>query len=65
MQADRTPINGLSHVVGDTGPALLDHTIPQLLAQAVANHPDREAAVFPQQNIRWNYAEFGRQVDRD
>ena len=64
MQADRTPINGLSHVVGDTGPALLGDTIPQLLSRAVANHPDREAAVFPQQNIRWNYAEFGRQVDR-
>ena len=64
MPADRKPVDGLSHVIGDTGPTLLDHTIPELLAQAVRNFPDREAAVFPQQGIRWSYAEFGAQVDR-
>ncbi|MFK7753238.1 MAG: AMP-binding protein [Sedimentitalea sp.] len=64
MTHDRTPRNGLSHVVGDTAVPLLPHTIPQLLAETAARLPDHEAAVFPDQNIRWSYGELAHQVDR-
>ncbi|PTX54162.1 fatty-acyl-CoA synthase [Litoreibacter ponti] len=62
--SDRRPIDGLSHVIGASTPPLLDLTIPELLAQTAARLPDREACVFPAQDIRWSYAEFARQVDR-
>lgn len=61
---DRRPIGGLSHVKGDTTTALLTLTIPQQMAQTVAQYPDHEACVFPGQNIRWTYREFSRHVDR-
>ncbi|EPX81160.1 AMP-binding protein [Litoreibacter arenae] len=61
---DRRPIDGLSHVKGATDTPLLELTIPALLARTVARLPDHEACIFPQQNIRWTYAEFAAQVDR-
>lgn len=61
---DQGPQNGLSHVIGDTSAPLREETIPQLLADAAARFADREAVVFPAQNVRWTWAEFARQVDR-
>jgi fatty-acyl-CoA synthase len=58
------PIDGLSHVGGDTAVPLLELTIPQLLASTVAAHGPREAAVFCEQGIRQTWGEFARDVDR-
>ncbi|MFY0692830.1 MAG: AMP-binding protein [Paracoccaceae bacterium] len=62
--SSRTPIDGMSHVMGETRSALRDETIPALLRKAVAEFPDNDAAVFRAQGIRWSYAEFSREVDR-
>ena len=64
MTADRCPRGGLSHVIGDTTPPLLELTIPQLLDRAVAAHGAREAMVFCAEGIRWSYAQFAAEVDR-
>ena len=61
---DRRPIDGMSHVVGTTTASLLELTIPQVLERAANDHPTKEAAVFPAENVRWTYAEFAREVDR-
>ena len=58
------PQNNLSHVLGDTIEPLRDETIPELLAAASSSWPNREAVIFPAQNIRWTWAEFARHVDR-
>ncbi|MEO1422499.1 MAG: AMP-binding protein, partial [Pseudomonadota bacterium] len=55
---------GLSHVAGRTDLPLIDQTIPDALAATVARYPETEAGVFPDQGIRWTYAEFAREVDR-
>ena len=61
---NNNPSNGFSHVVGDTSEPLSEQTIPELLARTVSAFPEREAVVFPTQDIRWTWAEFARQVDR-
>lgn len=61
---NRMPIQGTSHVRGRTDRPLLELTIPQLLAQTVAKHGTREAAVFCAEGIRWRYDDFAREVDR-
>lgn len=61
---DRTPRDGLSHVVGDTSEPLLNITLPDLLAQTTARLPDHPAAIFRAQGIRWSYAELSHEVDR-
>lgn len=53
-----------SHVLGDTSQPMRDETIPELLAQTVSRFADRDAVVFPAQNVRWSWAAFSRQVDR-
>jgi fatty-acyl-CoA synthase len=58
-----SPVDGLSHVVGNTDLPLIEETIPAVLKKTVARFPDREAAVFADQNIRWTYTEFDRHVD--
>ncbi len=63
VAVDLTPRNGLSHVLGEQQPSLWHKTIPALLAETVARFGEREALVFPAQNIRWSYHELARQVD--
>ena len=41
-----SPVDGLSHVVGNTDLPLIEETIPAVLKKTVARFPDREAAVF-------------------
>ena len=53
-----------STTIGPTEPALLEQTIGENLAQAVADYPDREALVVAHQDIRWTYAELATEVDR-
>ena len=67
MQAESSPtilpIGGLSHVRGDTTIPLSEQTVPELLAQAVARYPEREAVAFREQGVRWNWREFCDAVD--
>ncbi|WP_416898407.1 MAG: AMP-binding protein [Minwuia sp.] len=60
---DLTPRDGKAHVVGDTGPELWRKTIPGLLAETVAAHGDREAAVFREQGVRWTWRELAAEVE--
>jgi len=60
----RQPIGGLSHVRGSTEVALCDTTVYALLEQAARRWPQRDAAVFVEQGIRWTWAELREQVDR-
>ncbi|SPD64587.1 putative acyl-CoA synthetase YngI [Cupriavidus taiwanensis] len=57
------PIGGLSHVRGDTSIALSEQTVPALLAQTVAAFPEREAVVFREQGVRWDWREFADAID--
>ena len=52
-----------SLVRGGTTPPLLESTIGDALAAAIARWPEREALVSRHQNVRWTYAEFGQRVD--
>jgi fatty-acyl-CoA synthase len=58
------PRGAKSHVVGATSQPLLELTIPQLLARAVAANGPREAAVFVEQNKRFTWDEFADTVDQ-
>ncbi|HSM20152.1 MAG TPA: AMP-binding protein, partial [Hyphomicrobiales bacterium] len=58
------PRDGLSHVIGGDSPPLVDLTVPQFLAAAVACHGDREAAVFRAAGERWTYDQLRRRADR-
>lgn len=58
------PTDGLSYVSGRTDIPLREETIPDFLQRAVEKFPDREAAVFAQQGIRWTYAELSEKVDQ-
>ena len=60
----RRPIGGLSHVRGSTEVALCETTVYALLEQAARRWPQRDAAVFVEQGIRWTWAELREQVDR-
>ncbi len=62
--SDRRPINNLSHVKGKTDVPLLEETIPEVLRRTVAARPEREAAVFVEQGIRWTWAQLAAEVDR-
>ncbi|MGI9310218.1 MAG: AMP-binding protein [bacterium] len=55
--------NGLSHVIGELDPPLWRKTIPELLADTVAQFGTRTAAIFAAQDIRWSYRQLAEQVD--
>lgn len=60
----REPQAGVSHVIGGVSSPLIEDTIPAVLKDTAARFGDRDAAIFPAQNIHWTYAEFDKQVDR-
>ncbi len=60
---DRRPIGGLSHVRGPVDVPLADTTVHQLLAQAAARWPERDAAVFVAQGLRWTWAQLLAEVE--
>ena len=57
-------IEGMSHVKGSVEAPLIEHTIPELLSQTVNLHGTREAMVFPEKSIRWNWQKLADEVDR-
>ena len=62
--ADLKPRDGLSFVAGEREPVLWRKTIPDLLADTVVRFGEREAVVFPQQDIRWTYQKLAAEVDQ-
>ncbi|CAN5184068.1 AMP-binding protein [soil metagenome] len=58
-----SPHDGLSHVQGDPAAVLSEATIAQLLADTAKRFPDRPAAVFREQALRWTWAQMAREVD--
>ena len=59
----RTPSSGLSHVRGFDDQPLSNACLHELLAQAVQRWPERDAAIFCAEGIRWSWAEFQNQVN--
>ena len=57
------PLAGLSQVKGRTDVTLSDAPIGQFLLDTVQCFPDRLAAVFREQNVRWTWAQFQAEVD--
>jgi len=60
----RAPRNGLSLVRGDTSAPLISTTVAALLDATVERDPDRLAAVFREQGIRWSWRRLQTEVDR-
>lgn len=57
------PENGLSYVRGATDVPLSEATIGRLLRDTAERFPDRPAAVFREQSVRWTWREFAAEVD--
>ena len=57
------PQDGASLVAGPLEPALWERTIPEILAETVAQYGDREALVFADRGLRLTYVEFSEAVD--
>jgi fatty-acyl-CoA synthase len=62
--APRLPIDGRSHVAGETAPPLDGRTVAQFLDDTCARFPERTAAVFREQGVRWTWREFQAEVER-
>ncbi len=60
----RIPQGGVSRVRGPVDIALSDETVSDLLDSAVRRWPEREAAVFVAQGLRWTWAELAMQVEQ-
>ncbi|WP_430335262.1 AMP-binding protein [Rhodococcus sp. ACT016] len=61
--ASRTQ-TGLSEVRGEAGQPLEDLTVDRVLRRAVDTWGDQEAFVFTEQQVRWTWAAFAKQVDQ-
>ena len=59
----RRPIDGLSLVRGATDSPLCDDTVHDVLAAAAKRWPQRDAAVFIEQGLRWTWSELLQQVE--
>ncbi len=57
------PLNGMSHVIGETDSELRRITIPHLFREAVAHHGARDAVVFAHTGTRLSYDELDRAID--
>ena len=60
---NQLPQAGIAHVVGSKESELWRRTIPNLLKDTVDRFSNREAVVFPEQEIRWTWSELDREVD--
>lgn len=58
------PYNNLSYLRGAVDSPLSTHTVSSLLSATVASYPEKVAAVFREQDIRWTWQEFGLEVAR-
>jgi len=60
---DLHPQNGQAHVIGSPSPELWRRTIPDVVASTVSEFSLREAVVFIEQGVRWNWEELSREID--
>jgi len=60
---DLSPRDGKAHVIGEQVSTLWRRTIPAALKATAAAFPDRDAAIFCAQDIRWTWSAFDREVD--
>ena len=58
------PIDGQSHVRGETSEPLWHKTIPQLLTERACALAQAPAAVFVEHGIRWSYRDLAEESDR-
>ena len=63
LEDNQLPQADNAHVVGDRSSELWRRTIPGLFKETVQDFSDREAAVFPEQSVRWTWSELDREVD--
>ena len=63
FKANQLPQGEVAHVVGSKDPELWHRTIPNIFKDTVYRFANREAAVFPEQEIRWTWAALDREVD--
>ncbi len=64
ISTNSIPIDGLSHVRGDTSLSLTEITIPQFFEQTRKLHGTKLAAVFCAENIRWTWNELADEIDK-
>ncbi|WP_109476761.1 AMP-binding protein [Paraburkholderia sp. C35] len=57
------PKDGLSYVRGSTEVPLSELPVGQFLVETAQRFPERPAAVFREQDIRWSWREFQQEVD--
>ena len=57
------PVDGLSHVIGNTQRPLRNITIPTFFDYIVGKHGVQEAVVFSQFSIRWTYSQLFEKCD--
>ena len=62
-ETTRTPVDGLSLVRGPTDTPLSDETVHGMLAAAARRWPQRDAAVFIEQGLRWTWLQLQQQVE--
>ena len=63
LEDNQLPQMDAAHVIGDRGTELWRRTIPDLFKEKVASFSEREATVFFEQDVRWTWSEFDREVD--
>lgn len=61
--SDLFPRNNVSHVVGGEHPPLWRKTISDAFKDTVSRFGERDAAVFPEQGVRWTWSELDAEVD--
>ena len=62
-EVPRTPVDGLSLVRGPTDTPLSDETVHDMLAATARRWPQRDAAVFVEQGLRWTWLQLMQQVE--
>ncbi|MGE5336374.1 MAG: AMP-binding protein [Gemmatimonadota bacterium] len=60
----RVPVDRMSLVRGPTDVPLSDQTVHQVLAAAASHWPQRDAAVFLEQGVRWTWSQLAQEVER-
>ncbi len=60
----RVPVDRMSLVRGVTDVPLSEQTVHEVLAAAARRWPQRDAAVFREQGIRWTWSQFLQEVER-
>ncbi len=63
LEKTRLPVGGMSLVHGPTDTPLSEETVHELLVTAARRWPQRDAAVFVEQGLRWTWLQLLQQVE--